>query len=1065
MEDRLGRRLFITLWLPVLIYIDISAQISTQFKIDSWGIEQGLKSNIIWAMEQTQDGYLWLATESGLSRFDGFNFHTFDKTNTPAMRTHFISSLVEDKEGTLWIGSRGGGLLIRSNGRFRQFHLGGQFKGNIVTRLCRGRDGTVWIATFGNGLYRYLENRLTHYTMAHSLPGNQVTAIFPGELQGIWIGTTSGLALLKEDRCTHYPIPGPLQAQQVHALLQNERGVWIGTSAGLYIMKHNRIDLLPLETDAPPTKINAVFQDKKGIVWVGTRNQGLFRWVTSAADKQGTFENVSKPEWLGRDRVYSILEDKHGSIWTGMMFGGLNRVKPMEIQSLGDGNQFDTIVLAVYREQDNRFWLGTYNGLIYMNNHIRETVTTRNGLSSDLVFAVYRDRRGGVWVGTEKGLNRLNPVSKPMCVEETFFNTNVRAIGEDDSGHLWVGTDVGLFKRSADGEFEKKLDGVINTFHFDNGSGMWVSTYGNGIVRYDVGKITRYDENAGLAGNLVKSFYQDKQGAVWVTTDKGLSRVFNGSVQSFTTAHGLFSNNIFQVKSDRQDNLWFSCDQGIFRIAKGQLDLLIQGGAGRVIPDVYGEAEGMRSRVCMDGFQSACSSENGTIYVATKRGVVIVDPDKLKTSGTAPRTSIEQVVCNEKILHPFTGMGSDRGNQPGILTIGREVKQIRFHYSALNLLTPEKTRFRYMLEGYEQQWVEAGNRRTAYYTNPGAGRYRFRVIASSGGGIWSSNPALLQIHIPSIWENPWFVTAMGIVSLILTALLIFFYKKYMRLSVFWRNRTYVGHYKLMEKIGTGGMGTVYKARRMAESEGREKYAAIKVLKEEFFEDDSIRLRFKRESEIIRQLDHPHIVKVYERGESNRSMYIAMELLDGITLAERIESGGLISLSECLTIMKQTAGAVAEIHNKQFVHRDLKPGNIMLIHKAGEPPYIKLLDFGLARYKLQSRLTQTGVVIGTINYMAPEQLTGAGYAEAADIYAMGVMFSEMLSGEKAFLGENSIETLMKIMQTPPKAPILSRPETPPALNNLIVRMTAKQDHQRPSIVEVCDTLIEIENQLN
>jgi serine/threonine-protein kinase len=259
---------------------------------------------------------------------------------------------------------------------------------------------------------------------------------------------------------------------------------------------------------------------------------------------------------------------------------------------------------------------------------------------------------------------------------------------------------------------------------------------------------------------------------------------------------------------------------------------------------------------------------------------------------------------------------------------------------------------------------------------------------------------------------------------------------------------------LLDKLGAGGMGTIYKAQNLMD---KTKTVAVKVLREELFEDENNRKRFKQEAAIVDQLDHPNIVKVYERGQSRQTMFIAMELLEGKTLSKKIEEEGKIDISEGLHIMIQITDAMVKIHSKGIVHRDMKPENIMLIRKDNDPNFVKALDFGLARMQHQTRLTETGMVIGTINYIAPEQITGSESSGAADIYSMGVVFYEMLTGEKPFIGETTIDVMKQIIDKTPIEPIKFRHDIPTELNDMILQMMKKETKLRQNIKEVLETL--------
>jgi serine/threonine protein kinase len=299
--------------------------------------------------------------------------------------------------------------------------------------------------------------------------------------------------------------------------------------------------------------------------------------------------------------------------------------------------------------------------------------------------------------------------------------------------------------------------------------------------------------------------------------------------------------------------------------------------------------------------------------------------------------------------------------------------------------------------------------------------------------------------------------ALAAIVVLAAMIIILLFKKYLYLFAFWKKQKYIGGYRLTEVIGSGGMGTVYHAHSLSD---KSETAAVKILNDQFFKDESSRKRFKQEGTIIESLDHPNIVKIYERGEYKDKLYIAMEYLQGKTLAKKIQEQGRIDLSHCLHIMIQAADALACIHGKSIVHRDLKPENIMLIHRDGDPNMVKLLDFGLARTRFQSRLTRTGMLVGTVNYMSPEQVSGRPSSAASDVYTLGVVFYEMLTGRRTFQGETITDIADKILTDTPGEPKQCRPEIPDEINRLIMKMLSKKPGRRPSAELVLNALTEL-----
>jgi serine/threonine protein kinase/Tfp pilus assembly protein PilF len=290
-----------------------------------------------------------------------------------------------------------------------------------------------------------------------------------------------------------------------------------------------------------------------------------------------------------------------------------------------------------------------------------------------------------------------------------------------------------------------------------------------------------------------------------------------------------------------------------------------------------------------------------------------------------------------------------------------------------------------------------------------------------------------------------------ILVLIIFALL---FKKYRYLFAFWKKQKYVGQFRLMEKLGSGAMGSIYKAHNLRD---KSDIAAVKILRDELFSDDNSTKRFKREAAIVDKLRHPNIIKIFEIGTSKEKLFLAMEFLEGKTLEDKIKEEGQLRLRESLHIMVQISDAITYIHSKNIIHRDLKPANIMLIEKNDDPNFVKLLDFGLAKTELETRLTESGNFLGTLQYLAPEQVLDACSVPANDIFSMGVIFYDMLCGKRPFTGETAIDIIRQvIIKEPPKVSECS-PNIPGDLDTLVMKMLDKEPGQRPPAESIRDTL--------
>ncbi|UCH95127.1 MAG: protein kinase [Candidatus Aminicenantes bacterium] len=1023
----------------------------TQYIIDSWNEEKGLPQSSVWTILQTSDGYLWIGTEEGLARFDGLKFTVFNEDNTNALTSNYICCLYEDSKKNLWIGTLGGGLLVYKNGNFKRFTEKEGLLHHIIYYIHEDPSDNIWIGTDEGGLYQWDEqaNSFTVYKKGKGLADNVIRSISSDSNGNLWVGTPKGLCCLKDERFIHYPIKKASDPENISVNIifeDSNKNLWIGTNRGIYQMREGKFILYKINNN-PLTTIRRIFEDRDKNLWIATTGLGLVRYYN------GKFSILTKKDGLSGDDILSITEDREGNLWVGTAYGGLNRLKDGKFTTVTSKEGLsDDVVFSVYEDRKGYLWFGTNKGLVRYKNGKFIYFTVKQGLTHHAVDTIYEDRQGFIWAGTDEGLNLLRHSKGSIFkINDYLRDQYIPAIIEDIKGDIWIGTFVGA-KKIRDREIVQTItqkDGLsidyINHIYEDSQGNLWFGTLRGGITRYKDGQFTVFTTKNGLAANTVHCIVEDAHHVLWIGTSNGLSRLKNGKFTSFFKKDGLFHNNIYKILEDKNQNLWMSTNKGIFCVSKKNLNDFAEGSSQHIKSVVYGKDDGMKSSECNGGYQSAgCKTKDGKLWFPTLKGAVFIDPENIGFNRVPPPVLIEKVLLD--------GVSTDLVQQ---VVVQPGVKRLEIHYTALSFVNPKEVKFKYKLEGYDDQWVEAGSRREAFYTNLDADTYSFRVTACNNDRLWNETGAAIQIKvIPSFWDTWWFRVMAIIGFAVLSYLVINFSRKYLTLTAFWKKQKYVGKFKLMDIIGSGGMGAVYKATNLMD---KSETVAIKLLKEEMFTDESSRKRFKQEAAIIDQLEHPNIVKVIERGESRQNLFIAMEYLQGKTLTQKIELEEKLDIKEALHIMIQVADALAKIHSKNIIHRDLKPDNIMLIVKNGDSNFVKLLDFGLAKTQYQTRLTQTGIVIGTINYLSPEQISGKGSSAASDIYALGIIFYEMLTGEKPFFGETTIDIMKQIMDKVPIEPIRFREDIPGELNRLIMKMLDKEKKSRPIIYDVVSYL--------
>lgn len=714
----------------------------TQYVHNLWQIEQGLPQNSIYAIIQAHDGYLWIGTEEGLSRFDGVRFVNFDKHNTPAIKNNWIRALYESRDGTLWIGTDGGGLVSLSKNQFKSFNTENGLSSNFIKTIAEDKNGALWIGT-GKGLNRYANGKFTIYKVKDGLTNDYIRALAADQEGNVWIGTIGGgLNRYNDGKFTSYETNSRVGIVDVRP----DGELWIGTGGGgVSRLRNGEFTTFTTTQGLSNDSIFAITGDESA-TWVGTDGGGL---DFIHGDK---ISHYTAAEGLSSNRVLSLYTDREGSLWIGTD-RGLNRLYEGKFTSFGaaEGLQHD-LVLAVSQDSEGNMWFGTDGGGVYSPRHGGFTkLTTKDGLSDDAILSVFGGK-DALWIGTYTG--GLNRVSKGKITvidsDKGLPNDTVYSVYEDREGDLWIGTFEGLSRLS---------HGTITTYTKGNGlsddaircviqdhtGAIWIGT-DHGLNRFSNGKITSFTTKDGLSDDWVLSFHEDSSGNLWIGTSGGLNRYRNGKFTSYTSKDGLFHDVVFSILEDDHRNLWMTCNKGVYGVNRKDLDDFDQKLIARIPSFSFGTADGMRSSECNGGSQSpAWKSNDGKLWFATMRGVSMVDPVRLKTNKLAPPVQIEDfIVDNHSVFGHSTELGP-----------GKE--KFEFHYTALSFLNPAKVLFQYKLEGLDHDWVEAGTRRAAYYTSIPPGKYTFRVRASNNDGVWNEAGAVIPFTLkPYFYQTAWF---------------------------------------------------------------------------------------------------------------------------------------------------------------------------------------------------------------------------------------------------------------------------------------------------------------------
>ncbi len=758
---------------------------------DVWRVEDGLPSNLVWAITQTRDGYLWVATKGGLARFDGARFEVFDRRTVPAFEIDNVNALVEGPDGSLWIGSRGSGLYRYRGGEFSHYQADNP-AGNFIRALSIDGRGELWIGTRG-GLYRLEQGRLVAWQEVVSLVAAEVTALHRDAEGSLWIGTADrGVFGVRAGQTDHdlrqLSAADGLVSDMVFAIHRDFTGaLWVATEHGLDRWRVDgrpaiRIGHYSEAEGLAGASVRALLEDRAGALWIAT-DSGLSRFY---GDR---LESVELRVLEVDNRLRALYQDRQGSLWLGSVSGGLERLKdgPITTFTPEDGLS-DFYGRTVYQDRSGRLWVGTYNAGLNVSDDVEAPVWRPvAGFPARRVWSILEDAAGTLWAGTSDGLVRAGGRPEDSAADFRLYNTadglasdRVRVVYEDPAapGTLWLGTiggGVDRWSAGASGDHavsahydmaEGLSNNVVSWIHRDTRGDLWIGTEVglNRLRGGGAGEIEVFTTGGGLSGDAMRSVHEDAGGDLWIGTRAGGLMRYRaaeqtsaaGAFTAYTSRDGLFDNDVWAILEDDRRRLWLSSDQGITRVDKRSFDAYDRGQAGAVDARHYGVADGMKTAECNSGGNPpGIKAADGTLWFPNMAGVVRVDPNARRASSPPP-VVVEAMFAGGAAID----LGTEARLPPGS-------GDLELRYTGLSLRDAEDTRFRYRLEGYDRDWVAAGRRRVAFYTNLPPGSYRFEVLARHLDGEWSEAAAYAFSLAPPFHQTLWFralaATGLGLV--------------------------------------------------------------------------------------------------------------------------------------------------------------------------------------------------------------------------------------------------------------------------------------------------------------
>ncbi len=774
--------------------------------------ETGLSNNSVAACIQDKRGFIWFGTKEGLNRFDGFQFKIFlhSPSVSNCLANNFITSLCEDGDGWIWIGTSKGICYYKpDNDYFGTIKFENKDIEGLILDVGADNKNCIWFAT-SSGIYKYEKesNKLSFYPVTEYFTPISIDMTNAGD---IWLCAADGKIYkydARNDSFIGYKILTEKEiSASVHLVtildagsygliissdiaglkqfepntgrvtslfakdnnwnnrlirttyLNNSEEIWVGTESGIYIcnLKTGYItNLQKVQTDHFSLSNNAIrtiTKDREGGIWIGTFYGGI-NYLPQENKPFEKFYPTGLPGTLNANVVREIHADSYGNIWIGTEDAGLMRFdhKTKLFSNFTDGSNHEKInsrnIQGLLVDDDN-LWIGTYDNGIYLLNIPTEKITHhfelkdgRSGLKTNSIITFLKTADGTIFAGSVIGIYRFNQeTSSFKFMDEVAAGTFIHSLYEDHNRNVWIGTyGNGLFKYerssgvwkkilSDSGDYSNLTNEHITSIFEDNNHKIWFTTEGDGFSYIDgeTGKITRYIPGKGIDFAIYCAMLQDGHGNVWITSTRGLLCLDPGSNKfvTYTEDDGLLDNN-FSYNSayqDRNGKMYFGTVSGL--IAFNPVDIK----ESTYNPPVY-----------FTGFQV-----NGKEYMVNPAG----SPD------------FKSILVNNKISLKY--------NQASF----------SIDFVSPGFTSPNLTKYKFIMEGSDPDWVLISGNRKVYYTNLSPGEYRFKVISSSDGNIWSSDEALLNIEIsPPFWRSlPAYVLYILISATIIYTLISFYLKK------------------------------------------------------------------------------------------------------------------------------------------------------------------------------------------------------------------------------------------------------------------------------------------------
>lgn len=740
--------LYFAFWLHVVLSAPAAIQPADNYLIRNWTTADGLPENTVRAIIETRDGYLWMGTANGLARFDGVRFTSFDAANTPEFFSANIAELAEDPQGGLWIRS-GRGTFRLHEGHFESMPRPGD---GALWNFVSDAKGDLWMrAGFDRGLVRWTGEKLE---MVRTPDGpTNIFHICAAAEGGLWIAAGNGLWSWRDGQARK-----EAEGRTPELIATSQGRLWgVVDEVQLVVLDQGRWSPV---TDFGGERCSTLWTAANGDVWIGagSRNRA-FRW------RNGRLVEINSAQGLEGNRTICFAEDREGNVWAGMNNAGLYRFREKRVRVYNRDDGFQGLYISSVTEDAGGTVLANVMGWTmhrFESNRFAPLQFDGSCGPFENPTALVPAGAGGVWAGTYDGA--LARVVDRCVVERIGSDAGTRALFIDRDGGLWRGTRSAGVEHFSGTNITRYTthEGLsfndVYCFAQDRSGALWVGTEQD-LNRIQGGTITRFGTTNGLGSRFVMALCVDSRGTLWAGTLGGGLSGWNGSRFLTLTSHeGLADDAVQQLIEDDHQHLWIGTRAGLMRVSLDHLHDFMHGRARVIAGTLVGRNEGLVRPDCWTEYQPAgIKARDGRLWVGTSSGLTLIDPRQFSKRAVPPIVYIEGLTVDGK-------WRSEIGNSKSVIVVPSGSQRLEMRYTGLSPSEPELVRFRYRLQGYDRDWVEAGRTRFASYARVPPGRYDFQVRAMNNDGVWNETGATVGLVVePAFWQRAWFRGALALV--------------------------------------------------------------------------------------------------------------------------------------------------------------------------------------------------------------------------------------------------------------------------------------------------------------